>query len=77
MTIGLNNEDRELRDSVRGWAARHATPTVLREAVEAKVEMRPTYWGALAELGMRRAVAVDPQPARLQRDGAEDGSVGQ
>ncbi|WP_305091809.1 acyl-CoA dehydrogenase [Prescottella sp. R16] len=52
MTIGLNNEDRELRDSVRGWAARHATPTVLREAVEAKVEMRPTYWGALAELGM-------------------------
>jgi hypothetical protein len=33
MTIGLNNEDRELRDSVRGWAARHATPTVLREAV--------------------------------------------
>ncbi|MBX9151997.1 acyl-CoA dehydrogenase [Rhodococcus qingshengii] len=52
MTIGLNDEDRELRDSVRGWAARHATPTVIREAVEAKVEMRPTYWGALAELGM-------------------------
>ena len=33
MTIGLSDEDRELRDSVRGWAARHATPTVIREAV--------------------------------------------
>ncbi|TQF69010.1 acyl-CoA dehydrogenase [Rhodococcus spelaei] len=52
MTIGLSDEDRELRDSVRGWAARHATPEVIREAVEAKVEVRPTYWGSLAELGM-------------------------
>ena len=34
MTIGLSEEDRDLRDSVRGWAARHATPTVVREAVE-------------------------------------------
>ncbi len=41
MTIGLSDEDRELRDSVRGWAARHATPTVIREAVEAKTETRP------------------------------------
>ncbi|GAB2632331.1 acyl-CoA dehydrogenase [Prescottella soli] len=52
MTIGLSDEDRELRDSVRGWAARHATPTVIREAVEAKSETRPAYWGSLAELGM-------------------------
>ncbi|MBM4525849.1 acyl-CoA dehydrogenase [Rhodococcus hoagii] len=52
MTIGLSDEDRELRDSVRGWAARHATPTVIREAVEAKTETRPGYWGSLAELGM-------------------------
>ncbi|MDH6676990.1 alkylation response protein AidB-like acyl-CoA dehydrogenase [Rhodococcus sp. LBL1] len=52
MTIGLSDEDRELRDSVRGWAARHATPTVIREAVEAKTETRPAYWGSLAELGM-------------------------
>lgn len=52
MTIGLSDEDRELRDSVRGWAARHATPTVIREAVEAKAETRPAYWGSLAELGM-------------------------
>ncbi|WP_068166268.1 acyl-CoA dehydrogenase [Rhodococcus phenolicus] len=52
MTIGLSDEDRELRDSVRGWAARHATPAVIREAVEAKVETRPQYWDSLAELGM-------------------------
>ncbi|WP_433608030.1 acyl-CoA dehydrogenase [Prescottella agglutinans] len=52
MTIGLSDEDRELRDSVRGWAARHATPTVIREAVEAKTETRPAYWSSLAELGM-------------------------
>jgi alkylation response protein AidB-like acyl-CoA dehydrogenase len=52
VTIGLTDEDRELRDSVRGWAARHATPTVIRDAVEAKVETRPSYWGSLAELGM-------------------------
>ncbi len=52
MTIGLSDEDRELRDSVRGWAARHASPTVIREAVEAKTETRPAYWGSLAELGM-------------------------
>ncbi|MFD6673411.1 acyl-CoA dehydrogenase [Rhodococcus zopfii] len=52
MTIGLSDEDRELRDSVRGWAARHSTPAVIREAVEAKTETRPQYWDSLAELGM-------------------------
>ncbi|MGW5071929.1 acyl-CoA dehydrogenase [Rhodococcus sp. NPDC004095] len=52
MTIGMSDEDRELRDSVRGWAARYATPEVIREAVEAKVETRPQYWSSLAELGM-------------------------
>ncbi|MDG3011659.1 acyl-CoA dehydrogenase [Rhodococcus sp. D2-41] len=52
MTIGLSDEARELRDSVRSWAARHATPAVIREAVEAKREVRPQYWDSLAELGM-------------------------
>ncbi|MFD4295456.1 acyl-CoA dehydrogenase [Rhodococcus sp. NPDC058532] len=52
MTIGLSDEDRELRDSVRGWAARYATPAVIREADEAKAEARPEYWASLAELGM-------------------------
>ncbi|MGW6656720.1 acyl-CoA dehydrogenase [Rhodococcus sp. NPDC055024] len=52
MTIGLSEEDRDLRDSVRGWAARHATPTVIREAVEAKIETRPQLWNGLAEQGL-------------------------
>ncbi|TCN58434.1 alkylation response protein AidB-like acyl-CoA dehydrogenase [Rhodococcus sp. SMB37] len=52
MTIGLSDDDRDLRDSVRGWAARHATPEVIREAVEAKAEARPTYWASLVELGV-------------------------
>lgn len=52
MTIGLSDEDRELRDSVRGWAARHATPDAIRAAVEAKTEARPSYWASFAELGM-------------------------
>ncbi|MEE2035480.1 acyl-CoA dehydrogenase family protein, partial [Rhodococcus chondri] len=52
MTLGLSDEDRGLRDSVRGWAGRHATPEVIRAAVEAKAETRPQYWGSLAELGM-------------------------
>jgi alkylation response protein AidB-like acyl-CoA dehydrogenase len=52
MSIGLTDEDRELRDSVRGWAARHATPEVIRNAVEAKSETRPEYWASLAELGV-------------------------
>ncbi|MFC7446818.1 acyl-CoA dehydrogenase [Rhodococcus daqingensis] len=52
MTIGLSDEDRELRDSVRGWAARHATPAAIRDAVEAKRETRPPFWDSLAELGM-------------------------
>ncbi|MCK0092395.1 acyl-CoA dehydrogenase [Rhodococcus sp. HNM0563] len=52
MTIGLSDDDRDLRDSVRGWAARHATPEAIRDAVEAKTEARPSYWASLAELGM-------------------------
>ncbi|MEE2056613.1 acyl-CoA dehydrogenase [Rhodococcus artemisiae] len=52
MTIGLSDDDRDLRDSVRGWAARHATPEAIRDAVEAKTEAGPSYWASLAELGM-------------------------
>ena len=52
MTLGLSDEDRELRDSVRGWAARHATPEVIRAAVDAEAETRPSFWGSFADLGM-------------------------
>ncbi|BAH54125.1 acyl-CoA dehydrogenase [Rhodococcus opacus] len=52
MTMGLTEEERDLRDSVRGWATRTVTPDVLREAVEAKTEQRPSFWTSLAELGV-------------------------
>ncbi|WP_159918572.1 acyl-CoA dehydrogenase [Rhodococcus sp. WAY2] len=52
MTMGLTEEERDLRDSVRGWAARTVTPDVLRQAVEAKTEQRPLFWNALAGLGV-------------------------
>ncbi|MFZ2178098.1 MAG: acyl-CoA dehydrogenase [Rhodococcus sp. (in: high G+C Gram-positive bacteria)] len=52
MTIGLTEEEHDLRDSVRGWAARNVTPAVLREAVEAKSEQRPLFWQSLADLGV-------------------------
>ncbi|MEU2007072.1 acyl-CoA dehydrogenase [Rhodococcus sp. NPDC019627] len=52
MTMGLTEEERDLRDSVRGWAARTVTPDVLRQAVEAKTEQRPLFWNSLAGLGV-------------------------
>ena len=52
MTIGLTNEHRALRDSVRGWADRHVTPAVRRGAVEAKDEALPAFWSSLAEQGL-------------------------
>ncbi|QNG17936.1 acyl-CoA dehydrogenase [Rhodococcus triatomae] len=52
MTIGMTDDDRALRDSVRAWAARHVSATVLREAVEAEAETRPLFWESLAELGV-------------------------
>ncbi len=52
MTIGLTTEHLALRDSVRGWADRHVTPAVRREAVEEKTERLPGYWAALAGQGL-------------------------
>ncbi|MGW3481787.1 acyl-CoA dehydrogenase [Rhodococcus indonesiensis] len=52
MTIGLTDEDRDLRDAVRGWATRHVTADVVRQAVEAKTDTRPAFWNSLAELGV-------------------------
>ncbi|MBC7304066.1 MAG: acyl-CoA dehydrogenase [Nocardia sp.] len=52
MGIELSADEHDLRDSVRGWAARHAPPEVIRAAVDAKSEVRPTYWKSLADLGM-------------------------
>ena len=52
MGIELSDDHRDLRDSVRGWAERHVTAAVIRDAVEAKSEARPVFWSSLAELGM-------------------------
>ncbi|MFF8596474.1 acyl-CoA dehydrogenase [Streptomyces sp. NPDC015220] len=52
MTIGLTEEHRDLRDSVRAFAARHITPDVVRKAVDAEDETLPPYWRALAEQGL-------------------------
>ncbi|MBM7277212.1 acyl-CoA dehydrogenase [Gordonia rubripertincta] len=52
MGIELSADDRELRDAVHGWVRRHATSPAIREAVEAKTEVRPLYWQSLADLGM-------------------------
>ena len=52
MGIELTEDECSLRDSVRGWAARHATPKAIRDAVDAETEVLPDYWQSLAELGM-------------------------
>ncbi|WP_024794361.1 acyl-CoA dehydrogenase [Tomitella biformata] len=52
MTIGLTEDTRDLRDAVRGWASRHLTPDVLRDAVNAESESAPGYWSDLAEQGL-------------------------
>ncbi|MEV8637935.1 acyl-CoA dehydrogenase [Streptosporangium sp. NPDC051023] len=52
MTIGLTQEHRDLRDSVRTFVTRHVTPEVVRKAVDAKREELPSYWPALAEQGL-------------------------
>ncbi|MEK8145895.1 acyl-CoA dehydrogenase [Streptomyces sp. M10(2022)] len=52
MTIGLTEEHRDLRDTVRTFADRHITPDVLREAVDAQSETLPPYWQGLADQGL-------------------------
>ncbi|TAM89134.1 MAG: acyl-CoA dehydrogenase [Jatrophihabitans sp.] len=50
--VGLTDEHLALRDAVRGWAARHVTPAVVRAAVDAKTETLPPFWAALAGQGL-------------------------
>ncbi|WP_436740105.1 acyl-CoA dehydrogenase [Streptomyces sp. BBFR102] len=52
MTIGLTEEHRDLRDSVRAFTGRHVTADVLREAVDAEDGTLPPYWRALADQGL-------------------------
>ncbi len=52
MTIGLTEDARDLRDSVRGWAARHLGPDVVRAAVNAKADEKPAHWLDLSAQGL-------------------------
>ncbi|MER7078020.1 Acyl-CoA dehydrogenase [Saccharopolyspora kobensis] len=51
-TLGLSEEHRHLRDSVRAFAGRHITETEVRTAVDAKTEQLPPFWAQLAEQGL-------------------------
>ncbi|KAB2339952.1 acyl-CoA dehydrogenase [Actinomadura rudentiformis] len=52
MAIGLTEEHEALADSVRGFAERNIPATVVRAALEADEETRPSFWPALAEQGL-------------------------
>lgn len=52
MSIGLTGEQRDLRDAVRAFAARHVTPAVVRQTVDAEHEELPKFWPLLAEQGL-------------------------
>ncbi|MEN3538053.1 acyl-CoA dehydrogenase [Microbispora sp. ZYX-F-249] len=52
MSIGLTDEQRDLRDAVRAFASRHVTPAVVRQAVDAEHEELPKFWPLLAEQGL-------------------------
>jgi alkylation response protein AidB-like acyl-CoA dehydrogenase len=51
-TLGLSEEHRDLRDSVRAFVSRHVTETVVREAVDAKTDELPAFWPVLAGEGL-------------------------
>ncbi len=51
-TLGLTEEHRDLRDSVRAFVKRHVSETVVRDAVEAKTEELPPFWPVLAGEGL-------------------------
>ncbi|MEU5837552.1 acyl-CoA dehydrogenase [Streptomyces diacarni] len=52
MTIGLTEEHRDLRDSVRAFTTRHVTQDVVRKAVDAEHETLPPYWQGIADQGL-------------------------
>ncbi|MFF9480067.1 acyl-CoA dehydrogenase [Streptomyces sp. NPDC014733] len=57
MGIGITQEQRDLAEAVRGWAARTVPPEVMRASVDADgagkaARERPAYWGELAAQGL-------------------------
>ena len=51
MPIGITEDHEHLRRAVRRFVDDHISPAVVREALDAKVQVRPPFWGALAEPG--------------------------
>lgn len=51
-SLGLDRDHLDLRDSVRTFLERHVPETVVRNAVEAKTEELPPFWGELADQGL-------------------------
>jgi alkylation response protein AidB-like acyl-CoA dehydrogenase len=51
--IGITEDHHALHEAVRGWAERHASPAVMRAALEAETETDalPPFWSALADQG--------------------------
>ncbi|TSB13661.1 acyl-CoA dehydrogenase, partial [Streptomyces benahoarensis] len=57
MGIGITQEQRDLAEAVRGWAARAVPPEAVRALVDAgetgkAARERPAYWGELAAQGL-------------------------
>jgi alkylation response protein AidB-like acyl-CoA dehydrogenase len=50
--LGLSDEHRSLRDSVRELTRRHVTSTEVRASVDAKTQSLPGFWGELAAQGL-------------------------
>ncbi|MFF0551857.1 acyl-CoA dehydrogenase [Streptomyces sp. NPDC004311] len=55
MGIGITQEQRELAEAVRGWAARTVPPEDVRKLLDTppRTGVRPAYWDALADSGLR------------------------
>lgn len=51
-TLGVSEDHRDLRDSVRSFVTRHVTESVVRQAVDAESEKLPDFWPTLAEQGL-------------------------
>jgi alkylation response protein AidB-like acyl-CoA dehydrogenase len=51
MPIGITEEHEHLRVAVRRFVDDHIAPAVARDALEAKTQVMPSFWAALAEPG--------------------------
>ncbi|MFC3454419.1 acyl-CoA dehydrogenase [Amycolatopsis speibonae] len=52
MSLGLDQEHLDLRDTVRGLVSRHSGETAVRQAIDAAKEQLPGCWPVFAELGL-------------------------